>query len=395
MATDTVKCPECGFSVPIGEALTKEIEASIRADAKKELVKQEKIFESRIKLIEEAADKNLEDVKTKLENKIREEVKSTTAIEMNDLQESLNAKIKALDKANEREVNFRKEKRELEERERNLKLDVQIQLDKGRIEIAEKAAKEAEEAHSLKDREKDTKLSQMLLQIEDLKRKAEQSSQKMQGEILETQLEETLRTTFPFDELNEVSSGVKGGDIIQTVKTKSGIECGKILWELKRTRSFSEAWLSKLKADGRACKADICLLVSEALPDGITNFAERQGVWISGIEACIPLAHVLRMTLMRVAGERSIQSGKKDKAGLVYEYLTGTEFKGRIEAIVEAFRSMKNDLDSEKRATEKMFAKREKQLQQVVLNIAGMHGDLEGIAGSALPTIKILELPQK
>ena len=395
MATETIKCPDCGASIPLTKALTKEIEVSLKAKSEEALETFKEKLQEKAEKEEREREAKFQKDKTAIEMKIRKELETANSVELTGLQEDLEAKNKALEKANEKELEHRREKRELEDRAKNAELEADRKLESERIKIEEKAAKEIEKAHQLKDAEKDRKLADALTDVENLKRRIEQGSQKMQGEVFETQLEEKLRSEFPLDLIGEVAPGVKGGDILQTVKTRSGTEVGKILWELKRTKSFSESWITKLKADGRACKADICLLVSEALPEGVDGFVERQGVWCSSIDACIPLAHVLRTMLIKVAGERSVQTGKKDKAELVYEYLTGNEFKGRIEAIVEAFRAMKEDLDSEKRAADRMFAKREKQLQLVVLNVAGMHGDLAGIAGNALPTVKMLELPRK
>ena len=395
MAETLISCPKCKHEFPLNEALTKEIESSIRSDYETKLQEEKDRLEEAAEEGRKAAEKALQRTKLDLEAKVRKELEFQNSVEIKDLKADLEAKTKALEDANEKELQHRKQVRELEDKARNAELEADRKLESERAAIIEKAAKDADIAHQLKDLEKDTKIATMLTQIEELKRKAEQGSQKMQGEVFEVKLQETLQGLFSFDQIEEVAPGVKGGDILQTVNTRSGLEVGKILWELKRTKSFSESWLAKLKADGRACKADICLLVSEALPEDITGFAERQGVWVCSIESCIPLVFVLRAMLTRVASERSIQTGKKEKSELVYEYITSVEFRGRIEAIIEAFRAMKDDLDSEKRATEKMFAKREKQIQQVVLNIAGMHGDLEALAGNALPQIKILELPEK
>jgi len=395
MSGEMITCPKCEHEFPLTKALTKELENSISAKYEEKLQEEKDRLEEAAEEGRRAADAILEKTKKELEVKLKKEVKEANAVELKDLKESLEAKTKALDEANEKELQHRREVRELEDRAKNAELEADKKLEVEKAKILEAAQKEADQAHRLKDLEKDTKIAQMLAQIEDLKHKAEQGSQKMQGEVFETQLEENLRTLFSFDEITEVAPGVKGGDIVQIVKTRGGLEVGRILWELKRTKSFSESWISKLKADGRACKADICLLVSEALPEGVQAFGEIQGVWCSSIETCIPLVHALRSILLKVAGERSIQDGKQSKAELVYDYLTGSEFKGRIEAIVEAFRGMKDDLDSERRATEKMFAKREKQINQVIMNVAGMHGDLEGFAGNALPKIAILELPLK
>jgi hypothetical protein len=394
MSETKIKCPKCSFQFPLSEALTKEIEASVRTDLADEFKEKEEQYRQQIEDGKQAAEETLKRAKEQLEARLREELGSQNAIELKDLQESLKEKTRALSDAGEKELVHRRQMRELEDRVNNAELEAEKKLEIEKAKILEKAQKDADQIHRLKDLEKDAKIAQMLSQIEDLKHKAEQGSQKMQGEVFETQLKDNLCALFSFDEILEVAPGIKGGDILQTVKTRSGTEVGKILWELKRTKSFSESWLPKLKADGRACKADICLLVTEALPDEVQEFAEIQGVWCSSIETCIPLAFALRSTLLKVAAEKSIQSGKQNKAELVYDYLTSQEFKGRIEAVVEAFRAMKDDLDSEKRAMERIFAKREKQIQQVILNIAGMHGDLAGLMGTSLPEVKMLQLTE-
>ena len=216
----------------------------------------------------------------------------------------------------------------------------------------------------------------------------------MQGEILELALEEMLKEEFPFDEIESVSSGVKGADVIQTVKTQSGKICGKILWETKRTKTWSDKWLQKLKDDQRDAKADVAVIVSEVLPQGLTHFRQIEGVWVASISSANSLALALRVILTKVAVEKSLQEGKAEKKELVYNYLTGQEFRHRVEAIVESFVGMKEDLDREKRAMNKIWDKRAKQIERVVLNIGGMQGDVEGLAGMSLPKVEILELPE-
>lgn len=359
MSEIIIKCPECKATFPLSQAVSKDITNNLEKELK-------------VKLEKELKEKNNEELKY--------------------LKAQLDSQDKILETFRYNEVALRKQKRDLEEREKNLQLQVERTLDEERVKITEKASKEAEEYHRYKDLEKDKKLSDMLSQVEELKRRIEQGSQKIQGEVFEADLEKNLKSTFTYDTIEPVSSGVKGGDIIQTVNTRSGRECGKILWELKRTKSFSESWIPKLKSDARNSKVDICLLVSESLPESVNDFTEIDGVWICSMELCIPLASVLRQTLALVSQERSLQEGKKSKSELVYDYLIGVEFKGRIEAIVESFKGMKEDLDSERRAMEKIWNKREKQLGTVLLNIAGMHGDLTGYMGNNLPEIKNLQL---
>jgi len=395
MTGEMITCPSCGHEFQLNKALTKELELSMKVKFDGDLAKIKKDLEKASEDLKYELESQVKKNKLVLEAKIREEVKFSQSVELEDLKSSLQSKEKALSEANEKELAFRKEKRDLEEREKNLKLEVERTLDRERDIIIEKAARDADAVHQRADGEKDKKIADALNQVEELKRKMTQGSSQTQGEIFELKMEETLRVEFPFDTIEEIAKGIKGGDILVTVKTKAGVEVGCILLELKRTKAFSESWLQKLRSDARAAKADLCMLVTETLPADIESFAEMNGVWVCSIQNCIPLAHALREILLRVARERSMQSGKKDKAAMIYEYIISVEFRNRLEAIVEYFRGMKGDLDSERRAMEKIWAKREKSIGQVLLQVAGMHGDLEALAGSALPQIKILELPQK
>ena len=202
-----------------------------------------------------------------------------------------------------------------------------------------------------------------------------------------------FKREFPFDVIEAVSTGVRGGDIIQTVKTQSGRTCGIILWETKRVKNWSDSWIAKLKDDQGAAKADLAVLVSEALPSGFHHFRHINGVWVTDIPSALSLALALRMALIQTANAKELESGKDDKKDLIYRYVTGSEFRNRVTAIIEGFRAMKEDLESERRAMQKIWASREKQIERIISNTAGMHGDLEGLAGPALPQIKILELP--
>jgi len=327
-----------------------------------------------------------EDAKKKAEDGLKDEI--------DDLKEQLDSKSKKLAESQKQELDLIKKKRELEERENALELETARMIDAEKKKIQEETLRSSEEQHRLKDAEKDKQLSDMKKQIDELKRKAEIGSQQNQGEVLELEIEEMLKTEFPFDEIDSVGKGQKGGDIIQTVKTRSGKECGKILWETKRTKVWSDSWLQKLKDDQRDTKADIAVLVSESLPKGMNQFRLIDGVWVAAISSSLSLALALRVILTQVAREKQLQIGKKEKMELVYNYLTGVEFRNRMEAIVESFVAMKQGLDKERVAMNKIWDKREKQIQRVLLNIGGMQGDIEGLSGMSLPKIEVLELEQ-
>ena len=371
MTKETIKCPECGEVIELSEAISHDIEIRLKQQ-----------YENKI-----------EKTKKSIEEKAKKEVQESLNIKISDLNEQLEEKTKNLKEAQKQEIELRKRQRELVEKEEKLELELSRKIDAERQKIIQKTSLEFEETHRLKDAEKDKQLDDMKRQIDELKRKAEQGSQQMQGEVLELELEESLKDEFPFDVIEPVAKGVKGGDIIQTVKTQSGRICGKILWETKRTKNWSESWIQKLKDDQRDAKADLAILASESLPKGLQHFRLMSGVWVTDILSAVSLALALRVVLIQVARERVTQVGKKEKMELAYNYLTGQEFRNRVEAIVESFTAMKMDLEAERRAMLKIWAKREKQMERVISNAAGMHGDLQEIAGSSLPAIKMLELP--
>ena len=362
-----IKCPSCQTEIPLDAALSAQVEKDL--DAK--------------------YNKRLADEKKSLEKKLREEISSKQSDEIQELEDALKYERQLAETAKANESELRKQKRDLEQKAKDLDLELDRKLDQER----EKILSEADAAHRLKDAEKDGKLNKALEQLKDMERRLAQGSQQSQGEVLELELESQLAKNFPLDIVEPVAKGVRGGDILLTVVSKNSRECGKILYELKRTKSFSESWLQKLKADARSCKADLMLLVTETLPEGVKSFAEIDGVWVSSVPAALALSGVLREILIHVSREKNIQSNKKEKAELVYEYMVSNEFKSRFGGIVDAFKTMKEDLDSERRAIDKIFAKREKQIGQVLLNLSGMHGDIEAIAGkSELPQIESLQL---
>ncbi len=371
MTKETIKCPDCGSVIELSEAISHDIEIRLKQQYENKIGKTKKA----------------------IEEKAKKEIQESLNIKISDLNEQLEKKTKNLKESQKQELELRKRQRELEEKEEKLELELSRKIDAERQKIVLKTSKEFEETHRLKDAEKDKQLDDMKKQIDELKRKSEQGSQQMQGEVLELELEESLKEEFPFDGIKPVAKGIKGGDIIQTVKTQSGRICGKILWETKRTKNWSDSWIQKLKDDQRDAKADLAILASETLPKGFHHFRLISGVWVTDIISAVSLALALRVVLIQVARERETQVDKKEKMEIAYNYLTGQEFRNRVEAIVESFTAMKVDLEAERRAMLKIWAKREKQIERVISNAAGMHGDLQEIAGSSLPIIKMLELP--
>lgn len=393
MSQDSIKCPKCGTAIPLSEALSHDIEERARQNFEKELAENKRKHDNELKELEKDIDSRLQKQRKELETKLKKQAEEAVSADIADLKAQAEESTLKLKKAENNELALRKKQRELEDREKNLELDTARKLDEEKKKIEDAVCSWFEEQHKLKDAEKDKKLTDALKQVDELKRKMEQGSQQTQGDVLELELEGMFKREFPFDVIEAVSTGVRGGDIIQTVKTQSGRTCGIILWETKRVKNWSESWIAKLKDDQGDAKADLAVLVSEALPSGFHHFRQINGVWVTDIPSALSLALALRMALIQTANAKDLESGKDDKKELVYRYVTGPEFRNRVTAIIEGFRAMKEDLESERRAMQKIWASREKQIERIISNTAGMHGDLEGLAGTALPQIKILELP--
>ncbi|MCL2659169.1 MAG: DUF2130 domain-containing protein, partial [Acidobacteriaceae bacterium] len=254
------------------------------------------------------------------------------------------------------------------------------------------AAQHKVDEERLRAAEKDQKIASMQRTIEELQRKAEQGSQQTQGEVQELALESLLRSKFPYDTIEPVPKGEFGGDTIQRVVSPGGVMAGTILWESKRTKNWSNGWLSKLRDDQRAAHAEISVLVTQALPEGVETFEFIDGVWVTHPRVIAPIAMMLHNTLIEINNARLINEGQQTKAEMVYQYLTGPRFRQRVEAIVEAFSSMQEDLDKERKAIMKQWVKRSGQIERVMNATVGMYGDLQGIAGKSIQEIEGLNL---
>jgi len=406
MPDQVILCPYCNREIPLTEALSHqireklrgEVEAEVRerekvlADRERALAKKEKEVKDLKRSFDEQLAKRLEDERGKLEKEVKEKVEEKTALELRDLRQQIAEKDEELEKTRKTELELRRERRRLEDSRKALELEMTRKLDEERAKIRDEAVKRVTEEHRLKDREKEEQMSAMKKQIEDLKRKAEQASQQMQGEVLELELEDILKANLPMDDIEPVPKGMRGADVLQNVYSHSGRRCGTIIWESKRTKSWSDSWIEKLKHDQRKVKAEIAVIMSTALPKEISNFGYVKGVWVTDYSCAVGLATALREGLIQVGTAKSALVGKSTKMEIMYNYLCGSQFRQRVEAILEAFLSMKKQLEQEKRAMTNIWAKREKQMEQIVGNVSGMYGDLQGIVGSSLPQLKGLEL---
>ena len=402
----TIRCPKCGTEIPLDDALTHKFREDLRQEFDAKAQEQERIIATRAeelagrekqlaesrKSIENEVNKRVALARAALEEDATRKAAEAVAVEVKDLKAQVVELAAARQEAEKHELDIRKRQRDLESAKRNLELEIGRRLDEERQKVRDESVKAIEEKHRLKDLEKDKKLADLTTQLTEMQRRVEQGSQQAQGEALELDLEQLLKDAFPLDAIEPVPKGTKGADVTQRICDRSGRACGTIIWEAKRTKAWSEGWIQKLKDDQRELRADIALLLTTTLPKGIDTFASRDGVWVTSHACAIGLACALRESLIQVAAARVASAGKQGKMELLYDYLSGADFRLRIEAIVEAFMALQSELDAEKRTMTKVWAAREKQIERVLQNTAGMYGDLQGISGAALPKIEHLEL---
>lgn len=414
MTEPTITCPGCKAEIKLTESLAAPILESARRDFELRLAQKDADFQKKevqLREREAALARDREAIDGEVAAKLAHErariaadeaKKARLAMatdleqkagEIAELQNVLRLRDAKLAEAQQAQADLLKKQRELDDARRELELTVEKRVQAGLDEVHIKARQEAEEGLKLKVTEKEQTILAMQKQIEELKRKAEQGSQQLQGEVQELELESLLRSRFPADSIEPVAKGEFGGDILQHVHGAFGQACGAILWESKRTRNWSDGWLTKLRDDQRAAKAEIAVIVSQALPKGVETFDLIDGIWITHPRAALPVAMMLRHTLLEVTSARLSSEGQQTKMELVYQYLTGPKFRQRVEGIVEAFSTMREDLDKEKTAINKQWAKREKQIERVMQSTVGMYGDLQGIAGKTLQEIEGLSFP--
>lgn len=435
MEADHIQCPKCGAEIEIGEVLANKIagdvEARIKAEAaierdqavkaaqdkeraavgfilqkleaelaaktseiketekrELELASQQRELVKKERALEQTLEQRVAEKEKELTEVIRKEAKSQASKEIESLQEALTSRDKSMDEARKRELSLINEKRELEEKRKSMELEYQYKLEEDRRKLNEKYASEAD----LKLKERDKQIEGLRKALDDAKRKSEQGSMETQGEALELDLQTNLEQSFPHDAIEPVSKGIRGADVIQVVHNHSLAKSGTIIWETKNTKAWSNGWIEKLKDDQRELGANLAVIVSTVLPEGVRNFDLIDGVWISSVTSYIPLAMALRQQLIQVTFARTASEGKSDKMEMVYQYLSGDEFRQKVEAIVETFVAMKEQLDKEKRAYSRIWKEREKQIERIIGNTAGMYGDIRGLIGSSIPEIRALSL---
>ena len=417
MTEPTITCPKCKVEIRLTESLAAPLINATRQQYEQQLLqkdgeiarreqgireKEKQITEARRTLDDQIASQVAAQLSTERNRVIAEESRKaklasvaeldSKAREIAELHEVLKIRDEKLAAAQKVQAELARKQRELDDARRELELTIETRVQHGLNAIRAAARQEAEESLQLKVMEKDQTIVSMQQKIEELKRRAEQGSQQLQGEVQELALENLLRVKFPFDAIEPVPKGDYGGDVLHRVIGSAGQPGGTILWETKRTRNWSDLWLAKLREDQRAAKAEIAVIVSQTLPKGIETFEMIDGIWVTHPRSALPVALVLRHSLLELALVRKSSEGLQTKTEMIYQYLTGPRFRQRVEAIVEAFSTMQEDLDKERKVIMKQWAKREEQIMRVMGATVGMYGDLQGIAGKSLQEIKGLEL---
>ena len=443
MSEGSITCPNCDHRFELSDALQSEIREQLEGKLKAEFTQREvdlkkkgealkekatqlaknqekvddlvaeKLKKQAVKLEAEAAKKievrysnQLKELQNSLKEQDQEAKKKLIAAEakaaakatekvedqLKELQEAAVEKDASLKAFREQELDLRKKQRELAKEKEEVEIVMQRKLDQERETIGKEIQEKLGEQHRLKELEKDQMIRSLKASVEEMKRKAEQGSMESQGEALEVNLEEQLRQSFPHDEIAPVSKGVRGADIVQNVRTPLAQDCGVMLWETKNTKAWSDGWLSKFKDDMQEQRAVLGILVSVALPVSIKRFGRVDGVWVSDPASALSLALALREQLLVMNREQLASVGKNEKMEILYQYLAGTQFQQKISGIVEAFEAMQLQILREKRAMEKQWKEREKQIERVVKNTVGLYGDMQGIIGGHIPEIPALEL---
>ena len=404
---DKIKCPKCAYQFDVEEVLKNKLEIEFQSKYEKKVSKDAEEL-SRLKAAIEKEKEQINLQKEKQLELVQEQLKKIMITEKKKLQklanEEVNVKVQSLLEENNKrkeenrklklqEIEFLQKQKDFKEKEDDLEISIKKKMFEQEELIKQKATQKAQEGFELQKREYEKQLADQIKLTEEMARKQNQGSMQLQGEVQELALEELLSGKYPWDNIEEIGKGVKGADCIQTVFDKFQNECGRIVYESKRTKNFSTDWIEKLKQDQIIAKADIAVLVTEVLPSDMKKFGEKDGVWICTLNDVSSLSFVLREILLRVQKVKNAEDNKGEKMELLYKYLTGNEFAQNIQRIVENYDSMILQLNTEKKRVYKSWGEREKQIWVVQENLSTLFGSIKGIAGRSIDSIDILELP--
>ncbi len=406
-----INCPNCGTAIDVQNILAHQLEEEIKLKYQSQLADEQKKYSSELEnlnkakeefeqkkkqeniLFQERLEKQLKEDRKTLEEKLKHKFREEQLEQFNALQKELNEKSEQVKELNLTKIEIEKLKREKSELKEKAEAEAQKKLNETLITEKEKIRKQEEDKNELRFKELQKQLEDQRKLTEEMKRKQEQGSMQLQGEVQELAIEEWLATQFPLDTIEEIKKGARGGDCIQTVNTRTLQNCGTIYYESKRTKDFQPTWIEKFKADIREKGANIGVLVTEVMPSDMQRMGLKDGIWICNYEEFKGLCSVLRDSIIQINVAVSSQENKGDKMHMLYDYLTGNTFRLQVEAIVEGFTQMRADLDSEKRSMQSIWKKREKQIEKVTINTIDMHASIKGIAGNAIQSVSLLELP--
>jgi len=405
-----IHCPECGAEINVNEVLYHELEEQIKKNYDKKSQKREKEIQKQLEeiqteknnlkkqkdsineLVSKEVQTKIKSEKSKLEKSIRKELEEETSDQIEELQKELTQKSAQVKELNKTKAQVEKLKREKDELRDAVALEKEKEFSKKLQEEKLKLKKQSDEENTLKIKELEKKLEDQTKLAKEMKRRAEQGSMQLQGEIQELELEKMLIEMYPLDEIIEIKKGQRGADVIQLVKGNQGNECGKIYYESKRTKKFDYNWLQKLRDDNLEVKADVLVIVTEVMPpDTDYKYFYKDGVWICSFWEFKSFSLVLRQGLLQIHSITITQEGKDTKMELLYDFLTSQEFRGQFEAIIEGFKSIQDSYYNEKLKMQKIWKEREKQLEKILSNAVNFYGSLKGIAGASIPDIKMLE----
>ncbi|MEO0234626.1 MAG: DUF2130 domain-containing protein [candidate division WOR-3 bacterium] len=405
MEKNFIVCPKCKTEIDVNEVLYSQIEESLKKDfearlkekeekLKKEFENLQKAQEDFEKKIKEKVEEKLIAEKKELEKKIKKDYEVEYSSQIEEFKKTLEEKSNQVKELNKTKAEIERLKREKEELRDQIILEKEKELNEKLRAERERIRKTIEEDIYMKMKEKDKLIEDLKKEIENAKRKAEQGSVQIQGEVQELEIEKILKENFPDDKIEPIEKGKSGADVLQIIIEK-GRQIGKIYYESKRTKTFGKDWIKKLKEDNLEKKADLLVLVTDAFPDGHKNFFNMEGVWVCSLEELKPLAMILRHMLVQINLQKNIQSNRKEKAEILYDYITSNEFKNQFEAIVNGFVELKKGYDDEKLKMQKIWKEREKQLEMILSNAAGLYGSFKGYLGGSMKEIKLLESEEK
>jgi hypothetical protein len=398
MTPNQTTCPNCGTVFDAGEALQKHMEIELKnkfAEQEKQNTEKLEIYKKQLQIEKEKFE---QEEKKKMwaiaQAEAKKRADEKNSVELKALLEDNKLKQQLILDAQKKELELLKKGNQMKFEQEQLKFKLEKEMLEKTKSIEEKAKKQKDEEFELVKKEYEKKLDNQMNLVKEMQRKAEQGSMQLQGEIQELEIESILARTFPYDEIEEVKKGIRGADAIQTVKNEFGQKCGQIIFESKRTQNWGGDWIEKLKTDQRETGAEIAVLVTQTMPKDMDRFGELDGVWVCGYNEVKGLVFVLRQILIRTQQAKSTNENKTDKMSLLYSFLTSSQFKQQMEAIVEGFSNLKSELDREKRAMQRIWKEREVQIEKVIGNTIDMYGSIKGIAGNAISSIKSLELPE-